>query len=51
MNMNISGCRVALLYNLKHPATLDPEAPSDALADYDTIETVQAVLEVAEIGP
>ena len=42
-NMHISPWRVALLYNLKHPATLNPEAPLDALADYDTVETVQAV--------
>ena len=45
MNMSTSTnpWRVALLYNLKHPATLSPDAPPDALADYDTIETVQAV--------
>lgn len=35
--------RVVLLYNLKHLAYLDPESPLDALADYDTMETVQAV--------
>ena len=41
--MNTNSWRVALLYNLKHPATLGPDAPADALADYDTVETVQAV--------
>ncbi|MCB0130593.1 MAG: hypothetical protein KDD78_07085 [Caldilineaceae bacterium] len=35
--------RVALLYNLKHAGTVSPDAPADALADYDTPETVQAV--------
>lgn len=37
--------RVALLYNLKHPATLSPDAPPDALSEYDTMETVLAVEE------
>lgn len=41
--MNINSWRVALLYNLSHPASLDPDMPTDALADYDSIETVQAV--------
>jgi D-alanine-D-alanine ligase len=35
--------RVALLYNLKHPALVSPDAPPDALAEYDTPETVIAV--------
>ena len=40
---SLSPWRMALLYNLKHPATLSPDAPPDALAGYDTVETVQAV--------
>ena len=43
VNMISSPWRVALLYNLRHPATLGPDAPADALADYDTQETVDAV--------
>jgi D-alanine-D-alanine ligase len=39
----MSGFRVALLYNLKHNATVEPDAPPDALAEYDSIETVQAI--------
>ena len=35
--------RVALLYNLQHPAIADPDAPSDIFADQDRLETVQAV--------
>ncbi len=37
------GFRVALLYNLKHNATAEPGAPPDALAEYDSVETVQAL--------
>jgi D-alanine-D-alanine ligase len=37
--------RVALLYNLQHPAIADPDAPPDVLADQDRPETVQAVEE------
>ena len=35
--------RVALLYNLQHPAIADPDAPPDIFADQDRPETVQAV--------
>ena len=35
--------RVALLYNLQHTAMLDPDAPPDALAEYPTQQTVDAV--------
>jgi D-alanine-D-alanine ligase len=35
--------RIALLYNLQHPALVEPEAPPDALVDFDTPETVAAV--------
>jgi D-alanine-D-alanine ligase len=37
------GLRVALLYNLKHNAIPGPGAPPDALAEYDSIETAQAL--------
>ena len=35
--------RVALLYNLKTHVRVGPEAPEDALAEYDSHETVQAI--------
>jgi D-alanine-D-alanine ligase len=35
--------RVALLYNLKHNANPEPDAPPDALAEYDSIETIEAL--------
>jgi len=34
---------VALLYNLKENVPLEPGAPGDALAEYDSLETVQAL--------
>ncbi|MBC7223902.1 MAG: hypothetical protein H5T59_06480 [Anaerolineae bacterium] len=37
------GLRVALLYNLKHHVSLPVGAPPDALAEYDTEETVEAI--------
>jgi D-alanine-D-alanine ligase len=39
----MSGLRVALLYNLKHNVPLQPDAPPDALSEYDTAETAQAI--------
>lgn len=39
----MSKLRVALLYNLKHNAPIDAGAPPDALAEYDSVETVQAI--------
>lgn len=39
----MSDWRVALLYNSKHNVQVDPDAPPDALAEYDSIETVQAI--------
>lgn len=39
----MNGWRVALLYNLKQNIPLDPTAPPDALAEYDSIETIQAI--------
>ena len=44
------GFRVALLYNLKHNATAEPGAPPDALAEYDSIETVQALEDALRAG-
>jgi D-alanine-D-alanine ligase len=35
--------RVALIHNLKYHVLAGPEAPPDALAEYDSIETVQAL--------
>jgi D-alanine-D-alanine ligase len=35
--------RVGLIYNLKHHAPVESDAPPDALAEYDSIETVQAL--------
>jgi len=39
----MTGLRVALLYNLKHNAPHEPGAPPDALAEYDSVETVEAL--------
>jgi D-alanine-D-alanine ligase len=39
----MNGWRVALLYNLKQNISLNPTAPLDILAEYDSIETVQAI--------
>jgi D-alanine-D-alanine ligase len=39
----MAGFRVALLYNLKGNVPLEPGAPPDALAEYDSLETVQAL--------
>ncbi|MGD2177238.1 MAG: hypothetical protein PVG71_05385 [Anaerolineae bacterium] len=38
-----SGLRVALIYNLKCNVGVGLDAPSDALAEYDSIETIQAL--------
>jgi hypothetical protein len=38
-----SGLRVALVYNLKYNVAAGPGAPPDALAEYDSIETIQAL--------
>jgi D-alanine-D-alanine ligase-like ATP-grasp enzyme len=35
--------RIALIYNMKHHVVVGPEAPPDALAEYDSAETVQAL--------
>jgi D-alanine-D-alanine ligase len=43
MEAEMSGLRVALIYNLKKSVTVRPEAPPDALAEYDAVETVQAI--------
>lgn len=42
--------RVALLFNLKHNVRVDPDAPPDALAEYDSIETVQALQDALLAG-
>jgi D-alanine-D-alanine ligase len=39
----MNGWRVALIYNLKYHVRVGPDAPPDALAEYDSIETVQAL--------
>jgi hypothetical protein len=44
------GLRVALLYNLKHNAIPEPGAPPDALAEYDSAETVQALEDALRAG-
>jgi len=46
----MKGWRIALLYNLKQNAPWDPSAPPDALAEYDSIETVQAIEDALEAG-
>jgi D-alanine-D-alanine ligase len=39
----MDGWRVALIYNLKYHVSVEPGAPPDALAEYDSVETVQAL--------
>jgi D-alanine-D-alanine ligase len=39
----MSEWRVALIYNLKYNVSVRPDAPPDALAEYDSVETVQAL--------
>ena len=46
----MNGWRVALLYNLRDHAPLDAGAPGDALAEYDCIETVQALEDALQAG-
>jgi lysine 2,3-aminomutase len=38
-----TGLRVGLIYNLKHNIEASPNAPADALAEYDSAETIQAL--------
>jgi D-alanine-D-alanine ligase len=45
-----SGLRVALVYNLKDNVAVRRDAPSDALAEYDSIETVQALADALLAG-
>ncbi len=46
----MAGWRVALLYNLKEHVPLAPDAPEDALAEYDTVETIAALEEALIAG-
>jgi len=46
----MKGQRVALIYNLKRNVSVAPDAPADALAEYDSIETVQAIEDALRVG-
>ncbi len=46
----MNGWRVALIFNSKHNVTVEPDAPHDALAEYDSIETVQALEDALMAG-
>jgi D-alanine-D-alanine ligase len=46
----MSRWRVALLYNLKHHVPVAPNAPPDALAEYDSEETVTALADGLRAG-
>jgi D-alanine-D-alanine ligase len=46
----MSGWRVGLVYNLKHNVQADAGAPEDALAEYDSQETVDALHAALEAG-
>jgi len=46
----MNGYRVALLYNLKYNVSVGPDAPPDALAEYDSTETVQALEDALVAG-
>lgn len=39
----IGGWRIAVIANLKHNVAVDPDAPPDALAEYDSDETVEGI--------
>lgn len=45
-----SGLRVGLVCNLKHSISVGPDAPADALAEYDSTETVEALEHALAIG-
>jgi D-alanine-D-alanine ligase len=42
--------RIALIYNLKKSVKVEPGAPPDALAEYDSVETVEAIAEALLAG-
>ena len=42
--------RVGLICNMKKNVQAEPEAPPDALAEYDSVETVQALKEALQAG-
>ena len=42
--------RVGLIYNMKKNVQVDPDAPPDALAEYDSLETVDGLHEALEAG-
>lgn len=44
------GWRVALIYNSKHNVPLEPDAPPDALAEYDSEETIEGIASALEAG-
>jgi D-alanine-D-alanine ligase len=46
----MSGLRIALLYNLKHSVKVAEGAPEDALAEYDSEETVEGLRTALEAG-
>jgi lysine 2,3-aminomutase len=45
-----SKLRVGLIYNLKHHVVAQPGAPDDALAEYDSFETIQALEDALVAG-
>ncbi len=44
------GWRIALIYNSKHNVPLEPDAPPDALAEYDSEETIEGIASALESG-
>lgn len=46
----MSRLRVALLYNLKHSVPVAPGAPEDALAEYDSEDTIEGLRAALESG-
>jgi D-alanine-D-alanine ligase len=46
----MNGYRVALVYNLKYNVSVGPDAPPDALAEFDSTETVQALEDALVAG-
>jgi len=46
----MNGLRVALLYNLKSNISVAPDDPPDALAEYDSLETIEGLAEALRSG-
>jgi D-alanine-D-alanine ligase len=46
----VTGLHLALIYNLKYHVEVEPGAPTDALSEYDSTDTVQALEDAIRAG-